>query len=105
MVMDLPFKTITAVSYTHLTASKYYDFSGYQWNDAAWFKNKEKHPHYEQPVNIYEIHLGSWKRYQDGHVFSYEKIADELIPYIKEMGYTHIELMPITCLLYTSRCV
>ena len=78
------------------TASKYYDFSGYQWNDAAWFKNKEKHPHYEQPVNIYEIHLGSWKRYQDGHVFSYEKIADELIPYIKEMGYTHIELMPIT---------
>lgn len=78
------------------TASKYYDLSGYQWNDSNWYKEKEKHPHYEQPVNIYEIHLGSWKRYQDGHVFSYEKIADELIPYIKEMGYTHIELMPIT---------
>ena len=78
------------------TASKYYDLSGYQWNDSDWYKEKEKHPHYEQPVNIYEIHLGSWKRYQDGHVFSYEKIADELISYIKEMGYTHIELMPIT---------
>ena len=78
------------------TASKYYDLSGYRWNDSDWYKKKEKHPHYEQPVNIYEIHLGSWKRYQDGHVFSYEKIADELIPYMKEMGYTHIELMPIT---------
>ena len=67
------------------TASKYYDLSGYRWNDSDWYK-KRKHPHYEQPVNIYEIHLGSWKRYQDGHVFSYEKIADELIPYMKENG-------------------
>lgn len=77
-------------------ASKYYDISGYRWHDAAWSHQKETKPHYNQPVNIYELHLGSWRRYPDGNVFSYDKLADELIPYVQDMGYTHIELLPVT---------
>ena len=77
-------------------ASKYYDIEGYDWKDDAWMRHKAAKPHYSQPVNIYEIHAGSWRRYPDGSTFSYEKLADELIPYVKEMGYTHVELMPMT---------
>ena len=78
------------------TASRWYDLEGYQWHDAAWQKHKEKEPHYTAPVNIYEVHLGSWRRYADGNIFSYDKLAAELVPYVKEMGYTHIEIMPVT---------
>jgi len=77
-------------------ASKYYDIDDFQWNDAAWFKHKENKPQHSQPVNIYEVHAGSWRRYSDGNTYSYDKLADELVPYVKEMGYTHIELMPVT---------
>ena len=77
-------------------SSRYYDISGYEWTDAAWYRQKAKKPHYDQPVNIYEIHAGSWRKYSDGSVFSYDKLADELIPYVKEMGYTHVEVMPLT---------
>lgn len=78
------------------SASKYYDLEGYDWQDAAWLRRKAAKPHYTQPVNIYEMHAGSWRRFADGNAFSYEKLADELIPYVKDMGYTHIELMPVT---------
>ena len=78
------------------TASKIYDISGYEWNDGSWMESRTKNPLYHKPVNIYELHAGSWRTYQDGVPFSYRKLADELIPYIKEMGYTHIELMPIS---------
>ncbi len=78
------------------SASKYYDIEGYRWHDAAWMRHKTAKPHYSQPINIYEVHAGSWRRYEDGSVFSYSKLAEELIPYVKDMGYTHIELMPIT---------
>ena len=77
-------------------SSRYYDIGGYNWSDEAWYRQKAKKPHYDQPVNIYEIHAGSWRKYEDGSVFSYDKLADELIPYVKEMGYTHVELMPLT---------
>ncbi len=77
-------------------SSIYCDIEGFQWDDAAWFRRKAAKPHYTQPVNIYEVHAGSWRRYADGNVFSYDKLADELIPYLLDMGYTHVELMPLT---------
>ena len=58
------------------TASRYYDISGYKWNDGRWFEHKKKYPHYNQPVNIYEMHAGSWRKYADGSVFSYDKLGD-----------------------------
>lgn len=78
------------------SASKYYDIEGYRWKDAAWRRHRAAKPHYDHPVNIYELHAGSWRRYADGNPFSYEKLGDELIPYVKEMGYTHIEFMPLS---------
>ncbi len=76
------------------TASKVYDLDGFCWTDDAWMKNR-KAP-YNEAVSIYEMHLGSWRKYSDGNAFSYEKTAEELIPYIKKMGFTHIELMPVS---------
>ncbi len=77
-------------------ASRYYDIDGYKWSDGEWMNSPERANHYSMPMNIYELHTASWKTYPDGNPFSYTKLAEELIPYIKEMGYTHIELMPIT---------
>jgi len=77
------------------TASRYYDISGYKWNDGRWFEHKKKYPHYNQPVNIYEMHLGSWRRHKDGTFLTYTEIAEQLVPYLKEMGYTHVEFMPV----------
>ncbi len=78
------------------TASRVYSLEGFAWTDDAWQKQKAKTSVYNIPVNIYEVHVGSWKQYADGNHFSYEKLADELIPYVQKMGYTHIELMPVT---------
>ena len=75
-------------------ASKVYDLSGYRWGDKKWLSKREAP--YQKPMNIYEVHFGAWKRYADGNNFSYRKMAEELIPYVKEMGYTHIELMPMS---------
>ncbi len=76
------------------TASKVYSLDGYTWKDTAWMEKREAP--YHLPVSIYELHLGSWRKYADGNAFSYEKLAEELIPYVKEMGFTHIEVMPVS---------
>ncbi len=77
-------------------ASKLYDIEGYKWHDARWMEKRKKEPVYDTPVNIYEVHAGSWKQYEDGNFLSYRALADELVPYVKEMGYTHIEFMPLS---------
>ena len=78
------------------TSSRIYELDGYKWHDSLYFARKARRDVLQSPINIYEMHFGSWKRKPDGSFYSYSELADELIPYIKEMGYTHIELMPIT---------
>ena len=77
------------------TASKVYSLDGYDWQDGDYLKKKRKTSVYEKPINIYEVHLGSWRRHADGNVLSYADLADQLVDYVYDMGYTHIELMPI----------
>ncbi len=77
------------------TASKIYSLQGYTWQDSEWQHNKATVNAVGLPLNIYEVHLGSWKRHADGSFLSYEELADELIPYVLDMHYTHIELMPV----------
>ncbi|MCH5191654.1 MAG: 1,4-alpha-glucan branching protein GlgB [Oscillospiraceae bacterium] len=77
-------------------ATKFYEFGSYKWTDKTWEDKKKDSALYDKPVNIYEVHFGSWKQYEDGNFYSYRKMAEELIPYVKEMGYTHIEFMPLT---------
>lgn len=78
------------------TATKFYEIDNYKWNDDFWMEKRKNSKIYDLPVNIYEVHAGSWKRFSDGNVFSYRKLADELVPYVVEMGYTHIEFMPLS---------
>ncbi len=78
------------------TASIVTSLDKYDWNDKLWInKRKEREPHTD-PINIYEVHSGSWKTDKEGNPYNYRRLADELIPYVEEMGYTHIELMPLT---------
>ena len=74
------------------TAGKLYELDGYKWGD----KKFKKKPVYNAPLNIYEVHLGSWRRYADGEFFDYRTIADELSEYVEKMGYNCVELMPLT---------
>jgi len=77
------------------TASMVYDISGYEWNDAKWMKKRDKTNPLDGPVNVYELHPGSWRRAEGGRFMSWPELTAELIPYIKDLGYTHVELMPI----------
>lgn len=76
------------------TASVVKSIEGYKWNDAAW-RRKNRVP-YGRPLNIYELHFGTWKQRADGSLYTYREMADLLIPYVEQMGYTHIEIMPLT---------
>lgn len=79
------------------TASVTKDISNnYKWGDKAWISARGKNSTLTEPMNIYEIHIGSWKIHDDGSFYTYHELADELVPYVKKMGYTHIEIMPIT---------
>ena len=77
-------------------ASRYYELDGYEWGDERWMERRNAADPYRSPLNIYEMHMGSWRRYADGSTFDYRKVADELSAYLVEMGYTHVEIMPIT---------
>ena len=77
------------------TASRLSDCKEYRWKDAAWMRKRSEGSVFEKPMNIYEVHLGSWKCHEDGTLYSYRELADELIPYVVDMGYTHIELLPV----------
>ena len=76
-------------------ASVVYDQSQYQWSDDEWRKS-QLNDKLEQPLSIYELHLASWRRHEDGSSLSYRELAEDLITYVKDMGYTHIELMPVS---------
>lgn len=79
------------------TASIVYDIEGYPWNDQAWLDRRAGTNWYERPVQIYEVHLGSWKRPWGGRKYhTYTELAEQLIPYCVDLGFTHLQLMPIT---------
>ncbi|MGO4699065.1 1,4-alpha-glucan branching protein GlgB [Paenibacillus sp. 2TAB26] len=78
------------------TASIVSDLDGYKWDDAKWQEKKRELPPYTNPLLIYEVHAGSWKIKGKEDYYTYEELADDLIPYTAEMGYTHIELMPLS---------
>ena len=100
------------------TASRLWDIEGYTWKDGAWMRKRSNRDHMHSPLNIYEVHLGSWKRHGDepqgepredgtypgpgdpfpaqrGKFYSYDDLSVELVEYVKKMGYTHIEVMPV----------
>lgn len=77
------------------TASKVYSLENYAWNDAAWLEQRKHYNSYQAPMLTYEVHLGSWRRGANGEFLSYKEMAEQLVSYVKEMNYTHIEIMPI----------
>ncbi len=78
------------------TATIVYDIDKYNWNDSEWMEARRKANYLQKPVSIYEVHLGSWMRKRNGEFLSYRELADRLIPYVVDMGFTHIELLPVT---------
>lgn len=79
------------------TASLVFNLERYSWNDQAWMESRKNKEWHTSPISIYEVHLGSWRRKPEDRLrpLSYHELADQLIPYVKEMGYTHIELLPV----------
>ncbi len=76
------------------TCSRLYNIEGFPWEDEAWMRKRSRN--FDEPLSIYEVHLGSWKGKIDGRYPSYEEAAEYLIPYLRENGFTHVEIMPIT---------
>ena len=78
------------------TASRVYDLADYDWTDEKFLKKRARTNLQKRPVSIYEMHLGSWRQHEDGSFFTYRETADGLVPYLKKMGFTHVEVMPLT---------
>jgi 1,4-alpha-glucan branching enzyme len=78
------------------TASIVTDVDDYEWQDADWMEHRKNFDWQHQPISIFEVHLGSWRRDSEGEFLNYKELAHQLVDYVKEMGFTHIELMPIT---------
>jgi len=80
------------------SASVVYDINRYRWNDSEWLEMRSRKNWFESPVSVYEVHLGSWMRVpeEENRFLTYRELTDKLIGYVKDMGYTHIELMPVT---------
>jgi 1,4-alpha-glucan branching enzyme len=78
------------------TAAIVMDQAAHAWQDGAWMQARRHHDWLHAPLSIYEVHLGSWQRHADGQFLSYHELADQLIPYVKQLGFTHIELLPVT---------
>ena len=77
------------------TASRVFDMNRYQWQDQEWQERKQRTQSYGQPMLTYEVHLGSWRRNAEGKALTYRELADQLVNYVKDMNYTHIEFMPL----------
>lgn len=69
--------------------------SRYQWNDSGWMRERHAHNSLQAPISVYEMHYASWRRHENHHSLSYREMAVELVNYLKEMGYTHVEFMPL----------
>ena len=78
------------------TDSRVWDITTYTWNDQAWMENRAAHQSVNKPLNIYEVHLGSWRRGEGDSFLNYRDLAHQMVDYVRKMGYTHIELLPIT---------
>src|SRR5699024_9621877 len=75
------------------------------WKDSGWLAARNRWPIYQRPLNIYEVHLSSWRQHEDGSWYTLSELQEELIPYVKEMNYTNIEFMPLMDLpLHASCC-
>ena len=77
------------------TASRIFEIDGFRWSDGQWMSRRKRIHHMKRPLNIYEVHMGSWRRNEDGSYYTYRQLEETLIPYAAEMGYTHLELMPM----------
>ena len=78
------------------TASIVWDSAGYAWQDQAWMTARTRLDQWKRlPMSIYEVHLGSWQRAPDGRLHSYREMAERLVPYVKDMGFTHVEMLPV----------
>ena len=77
-------------------ASKVYEIEGYDWHDSPYLSSLDAENTLDKPVNIYEVDLASWRKHKDGNYLTYKEAATELSAYVKKMGYTHIEIMPVT---------
>jgi 1,4-alpha-glucan branching enzyme len=78
------------------TAARVPAAGGYAWRDSVWMTRRARSDWQHAPMSVYEVHLGSWKRHADGRFYSYRELAAELVPYVCDMGYTHVELLPVS---------